>query len=141
MERVHLQLGIEQARAVSDELDLANRIHLGQFSQIASLASQGEIMIRDDRAPGGCRQATRDEIDDIEEACRALGRLFGHSPSSSFGIGAQGVTTTARRGYEVKKALDKAVADHCDPGGIGVHHDGIIVRYTQDDPPTARIEG
>lgn len=141
MERVHLQLGIEQTRAVSDELDFANRIRMGQFGEIANLASQGEITIRDDRAPDGYRKATNEEVERIGDACTALGRLFGHSPSSHFGIGAKGLSLKSKRGYEVKKALDKVVADHCSPGGMTVHHDGIIVRYTQDEAPVARLEG
>lgn len=141
MERVHMELSIDQARAVGDELDLANRIHLGQFKEIAILASQGEIMVRDDRAPGGCRHANEDEMAQIESACHILAKAFGHHPSSSFGIGAQGVTLKARRGYEVKKALNQAVAKHHNPDGNSVHHTGVTVRYTQDEMPLARVEG
>ncbi|MBX9639534.1 MAG: hypothetical protein K2X97_07365 [Mycobacteriaceae bacterium] len=139
MERVNLTLAIEQARAVGAELDLANRIRLGQFGEIASIAAQGGILVQDEHAQGGGRQARPDEIARITALCRDLAAAFGHGRGSSFGIGARGANLTTRRGYEVMKAVRKAIADHDQPGGNTVDHDGLTVRYTSDEAPVASM--
>lgn len=135
---VRLEMTTEQATAVTAALDLANRIALGQIGEIAVLAQTGQLFARDDHAPGGSRAPTSDEIEDIRIKCIEIARILGHR-GGSFGVGSSGITVEARRGYEVMKAIQKAVADHVAPGGRTVRHDGVTVRYTQDPAPTASI--
>ena len=139
MERVLVTLSIDQARAVTDELDLANRVRLGQFGEIANIAAQGGMLVSDAHAPGGARDIRPDEMTRIAELCRELAAAFGHGRGSSFGIGARGACLTTRRGYEAMKAVRKAIADHERPGGHTVDHDGVAVRYTTDEAPTAVV--
>lgn len=138
--RVAVSLTLGQASAVCEGLDLHSRIVMGQVREIATLMRTGEMRVRDDAAPGGFRVARVEESDQVEELMRQVANVLGHPPGGSFGIGAEAIGQAARRTYEVKKALEKAVADHRNPGGNFTANDGIIVRYTQDPLPTARIE-
>ena len=127
-----------QAEAVAAGLDLSTRIMMGQIDEIATLARMNMLLVRDDDAEGGARRATADEADDIETHARAIAAILGHR-SGSFGLGAKGFPIEGRRQYEVKKVIDKALADTRDPHGVGVHHDGLTVRYTRDEEPCARM--
>lgn len=133
---VRAQMTLDQAEAVASALDLSSRIMMGQIDEIALLARMGRLHVRDDRAEGGWRDATPEEVDEIERHARSIAAVLGHR-GGSFGIGSHGVPISGKRQYEVQKALQKAVADVRSPGGRTVHHDGVTVRYTQDPIPTA----
>jgi hypothetical protein len=136
---VRATLSLAQADDVADALDLSSRIMMGQLSEIASLARMGRLPVRDTRCPSGSREATAEEADLIEEHMRAAAAVLGHR-GGSFGIGSPSVPVAARRQYEFKKVLEKAVSDHRNPGGKGNRHDGLIVRYTPEEEPTARVD-
>ena len=135
---VRSSMSLEQAAAVAEGLDLSSRIMMGQVDEIANLARMDRLLVRDDHEEGGYRRATPDEIDRIEEHTRAISRILGHA-GGSFGMGAKGLVVQARRQYEVKKVIEKALSDRADPGGNGVRHDGLSVRYTNDEAPSARL--
>lgn len=136
---VRVEMTLDQADAMTQELDLANRISLGQIDEIAGLARMDRLFARDEREPEGYRRLTAAEIDIVENHCFAIMRLLGHSRSSSFGIGSKGLTTATKRGYEIAKVVGKVVADTRNPGGGTTRHSGLGPRYTQDPAPTAEL--
>ncbi len=138
MAEVTLKMTVEQADAITSLLDLAVRINMCQFGEFEYWARVGNIKHRDGR------ELTDAEIESLDGTLRYMASIFGFSPNANFGIGSPNVSDTAKRGYEVKKVLDKALAVHRDPNpkGIrGVNYDGLIVRYTNDPAPTATITG
>lgn len=137
--RVRLEVSIEQADAMTKGLDLSCRIMMGQVDELCTLARSGRLLARDDRAKGGHRPLTFDEIENMQGHLRAISSILGHG-GGSFGIGAPGVPIEAKRQYEIKKVVEKVVADHRQPGAIFVQNDGLIVRYTRDEKPRAQLE-
>ena len=110
---------------------------MGQLEEIADLMRQGIIQQRIGDAFG---PIAVEKIEQTQSLLNDLKGLIGHQRNSSFGIANKGVSLEAKRAYEVKKVIDKAVADFTHPGTRHtVHHDGLLVRYTQDPAPTASI--
>lgn len=138
MADVTIKLTMEQVDAVANGLDLSNRIMMGQLEEIALLARTGRLNVRVDRESGDYRTPTEEEIEKLETHLSAIALILGHE-RGSFGIGSPGVPIEAKRQYEVLKILQKVSADHRQPHGKTTHHDGIIVRYTKDPMPTAKI--
>lgn len=138
-ERLLLDLDLDQAKAVSDLLDLANRIHMGQLEEISSLANQRMLSGRDAATDRGIA-LSHEEVDRLEEILVSAKAVLGHPSNGSFGVGARGVSDDAKRGYEVSKVIKKALHDHLRPE---VRHTtdstGLTVRYAPGDAPTARI--
>lgn len=136
MSTVTLTMTTDQAYALTRMLDLAARIHMCQFGEIEYLARFGGIKHRDGR------ELTRLEQEGLETDIRELSSTFGFTPNASFGIGSPHVSKDAHRGYEVKKVLEKALAEWREPnpkGLRGVNYDGLIVRYTTDPAPVAEV--
>lgn len=137
MVEVTLKMSTDQAAALSRMLDLATRIHLCQFDEIEYLARMGEIKHR-----LGHKLAP-DDWEHVEIYARKMKEVFGFQSNASFGVGSPHVSKDAHRGYEVKKVLDKALAEHRDPdpkGFKGVDYDGLTCRYTDDPVPVATVE-
>jgi hypothetical protein len=138
-ERLLLDMDLDQAKAVADLLDLANRIHMGQLEEISSLANQRMLSGRDAVSDRGVPLG-RDEVDRLETILLSAKAVLGHPANGSFGVGARGVSDDAKRGYEVSKVLKKALHDHLRPD---VRHTtdstGLTVRYAPGDAPSARI--
>jgi hypothetical protein len=67
--------------------------------------------------------------------------LMGYPSNAHHGLGHRHNPLDGTRAYEVKKVLDKALADHRDPNPpfSGVQHDGLVLRYTQDPAPEASV--
>lgn len=131
-----LTLTIEQAAAMSRQLDLANRIHLCQFREIEMIARMGGLKHHTGRP------LTMDECDDLDDLLPKICNIFGFASNASFGIGSHHVSGDAHRGYEIKKVVDRVLAMHREPnptGFRGVNYDGLIVRYTKDPAPVAVI--
>jgi hypothetical protein len=131
-----LKITTDQAVAISRMLDLATRIHLCQFCEIEYLARTGEI-----KHVSG-RKLKSDEWDQVQDAGLRMKQVFGFGFGASFGVGSPHVSDDAHRGYEVKKVLDKALAEFHEPnpkGMRGVNYDGLIVRYTDDPAPVATV--
>lgn len=137
MSELTLTMTLDQAYAIVRMLDLATRIHLCQFDEITFLARIGELK----HASGLCLDY--DECHAIESEIDKLTRFFGFAKNASFGIGSANVSKDAHRGYEVKKVLEKTLAEHKDPnpkGFRGVNYDGLVVRYTNDPAPVAQVQ-
>lgn len=127
---------IEQAHAVKAALDLYMRMGLGQFDELAYL-------VRCDELKHANRELTPEEAEEFRDLTVQMRSLMGHENGASFGVGSKRVSVTAHRCYEAYKVLAQALAVARDPsptGFKGVDHDGLIVRYTQDPAPTARVE-
>ena len=140
-EKVLIETSIEHAQALSKLLDLSVRIHLGQFEELADLARMGEIRRRSGTQSTDGEILSIEQIEQIEEWLKAIKWVLGHPGNGSFGIGAPGVAMDAKRGYEIKKALDKALHMHLTPDVLhSVHRDGVLVRYAPGEVPEARIE-
>jgi hypothetical protein len=136
MTTITLTMTTEQAYALTRMLDLATRIHLCQFGEIEHMARMGEIKHRDGRS------LSQLELDGIEIEIKELKEEFGFPANASFGIGSPHVSKDAHRGYEVKKVVEKALAEYREPNpkGIrGVNYDGLICRYTDDPAPVACV--
>ncbi len=135
--RVHLDLTIEQAHAVSQALDLFTRMGIGQMREIAGLVRRGSIPFAPERL-GADRLGAMNAIDDL---CSGISRQLGFMRNANHGIGGEQVSASARRAYEVGRVLDKALAEHRDPNPSfrGVNYDGLLVRYTSDPEPSASV--
>lgn len=139
--RVIIDASVEQAQALSKLLDLATRIHLGQFGEIEMVAREQELLVRADATSSKGRPATADELEDAEALLIRLKGIFGHHANGSYGIGAEGVSILAKRGYEMKKTIDKALHGHLTPDlRHVVTSSGVTARYTPDALPTVRVE-
>lgn len=140
--KVHLELTLEQADALSKAADLYTRMTLGQLSVVAELVNYGEIpSFAQHEEPR--RVATHSQCLEIDTQIRSIASILGYSSGSSLGIGSPHVSATGKRNFEIKKVLDKVVAEtrNPNPGFRGVNYDGLTVRYTQDPAPVARVEG
>lgn len=138
--KVCMTLTIEQANAVVNALDTYARLCIGQIECVADLVRDGTIPLRADsraeRIPVGyhAQRAVEEHLDQAKQ-------YMGYPSNGSNGIGHPHVHVTGHRAWEVRKALQKALAVHHDPNPSfrGVDYDGIIVRYTQDPLPVAVI--
>lgn len=137
MSTVTITLTPDQARAIAGMLEVAVRVHLCQFHEIEWMARMGILKHQAGRA------LVSDEWDTLKYLSDRMSGVFGFSPNSSFGIGSPHVYIDAQRGYEVKKVLDKALAEWREPNpqGIrGVNYDGLTVRYTTDPAPAVEVK-
>ena len=134
MKKLTLELTLEQAEALTRQLDLAFRMHLAQFGEIAMLARMGVLKKRTGEA------LSLDEINALEKTMEDAKRIFGFDAGSSFGIGSQAVSDEAKRGYEIMKVVQKSIAyERNATNNWSVQYDGLIVRYTNDPAPVAYI--
>ena len=137
MKKLTLELTLEQAEALTRCLDLAFRMHLCQFCEIEMLARMHVIRNRDGEVP------SRDDLEALKAYLDGAARILGFSAGSSHGIGSKNVHDEAKRGYEIMKVMQKVLVYERNPNPSfkGVHHDGLIVRYTNDPAPIALIKG
>lgn len=134
-ERVHIELTLDQARAMSAALDAYTRLAIGQMGAISNLASFGLI------PSANGESATIEQLRDLEVVMDQASRALGFSPNSSLGIFNEKVSLAGKRSYEVMKVLDKVLAEHQYPAPSfrGVNYDGLSVRATSDPLPVAKI--
>jgi hypothetical protein len=138
--RVTLTLTPEQAQAVDQALSVYMRLCLGQFWIVDELVRMGTIPCME-KADAPRLTATIDQMDDVAQLLERLARRLGYPSNGSNGVGHPHVDVSGHRAYEVHKALAKVLAEHREPHPEfkGVNHDGLLVRYTDDPPPTAGI--
>lgn len=137
MSAVALKMTIDQADALVSLVDLAVRMNMCQFGELEYWARTGLIKHRDGR------ELSLGELDSLESAMHQVSGIFGFASNASFGIGSPQVSKYAHRGYEVKKVLEKALAEFRAPNHMGlrgVNYDGLIVRYTDDTAPVATVD-
>ncbi len=119
----------QQAECITRSLELYARLGLGQFQEITYLCRTQQI-----RGRNG--DLTHEQCDAIDVFCDQIRAILGHPPNGSFGIGSPQLHPMTQRAWEVKKQIDKALAEHRNPnpstGFRGVDYDGRVVRYTED---------
>ena len=73
--------------------------------------------------------------------CKPIKSSLRFQQNGSNGIGHPHVAPSTHRAWDVRKVLEKALAEHRNPNPTfrGVNYDGLIVRYTQDPEPTVEI--
>lgn len=140
---VHLTLTLEQATALSAAAECYARLCIGQFEELSNLVRHGMIPWF-----GGARGiemtreiASAEEADQIESLAAAMKQTLGYPVNGSHGIGHTHNDITATRAWEIRKVLDKALAEHRDPNPRfrGVNYDGLTVRYTDDPAPIVQV--
>lgn len=140
VDRVKLEITVEQARALSQALDVYTRLALGQIEIISELVSTGEIPRRREQKEER-RIATMDDVDDVRALAKTIKTSLGYSASGSNGLGHRHVSLMGHRAYELQKVVDKAISTR--PGSTApacaVSRDGLSVRYTQDPAPIAKF--
>lgn len=140
MSKLLIEVTEGQADAISKALDLYTRIGIGQFEEVAKLVSFGLVPVRN---TGGLpRQiATQEQCDQIHVLMDQSKGVLGFSPGASNGIGNRDNAIDVSRAYEVRKVLDKVLAEHRDPSPFfrGVHYDGLGPRYTDDPAPIVTV--
>lgn len=140
MDKVKLELTLEQARAISAAADLYARIGIGQLEEIKNLVSMGIVPARAEHGEP-VHQASMEVVDLIGEKLSSAKGDLGFHPNGSRGIGHQHNHMSVLRSWEVKKVLDKALALHRDPNPSfpNVDYDGLILRLTDDPEPIASV--
>lgn len=135
MTTVTVTMTDQQARCVVDALDLYCRIGLGQYEELEMMLRMGLIKPAHDTDPMGI-------ADDFRTALFAAKAIIGHPPNGSFGIGHPRLHEDFKRAYEIKKQIQKPMAEHRNPNPSfrGVNYDGRIVAYTSDPNITVTVE-
>lgn len=137
---VTVTMNLDQARAVRDALDAYARLGVGQFSVISGLIALGEIpMMAKPCDPKG--RPSMGVIGDAHVAVDLISSAMGYKSGQSTGIGHPHVTINTKRSWEVKKVIERALAEHHDPSPFvaGVEYDGLLLRYTTDPAPVAIV--
>lgn len=129
-----------QAYALRDALELYARICIGQFHQISELMRAGVIPMASD---GSGMRSTVDvrEVIAAEEALTAAKACCGNPANGGMSIGNPHVHESAKRAWEMLKVVQKTLAEERQEEGParGVHHQGLMVRYTDDPAPTCVV--
>lgn len=130
---------LDHALAVSQALELLARLGIGQVHAISDLVRQKAIPFNHELA-----LTARDELDRldvIDGICGMLASQLGFSRNAPYDIGSDHVPLLARLALEIKKVLDKALAENRDasPSFGGADYDGLTARTTQDLAPQAEV--
>lgn len=127
-----------EANGASMALDTLTRLGLGQMDCV-------EWRIRDEillmRANDGYREAALETCDRARYLMNRFQNGLGFDTNASFGIFNKEVPLVAQRAWEIKKVLDKVLAEDRDPNPTfrGVNYDGITVRTTKDAIPGVEL--
>lgn len=139
--RIQIDVTLEQAQVIAKATELLARLSLGQVGQIAEMVAMQEIpMHAPSDAPS--RQSTVEVCDAVREKIAGIHADLGYSGMGhSLGIGNKHVPIAGHRAYEITKVLQKVLSEHRDPNPQfrGVNYDGLMLRYTQDPAPEARV--
>lgn len=133
-EKVQITLTAEQADVVKKALDLYTRMSLGQMHVIDEMVRQQEIPANPNKPEIQARQARYDEI---SHYCKGIKAALGFNHGESLGIGHRHVPLAGLRAYEVRAVLAKTLAEKLTSPHYSLDRDGLILRYTQDEAPTA----
>ncbi len=141
-EKIQLTLTPDQARAVSDSLDLYSRICSGQLEEIASMVRHQRIPMFCESSPGSSpRFASAEVCNRVEDLMKQFKASMGYLSNSHHGVGHPHNPVAGMRAYEIRKVLEKALAEHHNPDPIfrGLSYDGLGPRYTNDPEPEAAV--
>lgn len=139
-ETVQLILTVDQAAAISEACEVLARLGIGQIEYVAEMVRFGVIRPHTVSAePDTKFNADRSEA--VADLCDAIKRELRMPVNGSRGIGHPHNPMQVRRAYEVKKVIDKALAEHREPNPSfrNVNYDGLGPRYTSDPAPQAVV--
>lgn len=127
-----------QANSISRALNILTRLGLGQMDCI-------DHAIRDDlllvRGSDSFREADMETCERVRFLMDQFQNGLGFSTNASFGIFNKEVPVVAQRAWEIKKILDKALAEDRNPNPSfrGVNYDGLSVRCTREPIPGVEL--
>lgn len=126
----------EQARCVAQALEFYARIGLGQMEILAEQVRLGHIQPNEGLDSIEVAQQ-------VERLSKQIKNVLGHPSNGSYGIGGHRVDISAQRAWEIKKQIEKALAEHRDPYPKfrTVDYDGRILRYTTDPDIQVGVQG
>lgn len=137
-EFMDIRVTLGQAREISNALDLKSRLGTGQFDMIGEALRMGSIpaFVRE-----GSARPSIETMERVDALLEQIKQELGYPRNGGYSIGSGNVPDSAKRGWEIKKVVDKALAYHAEPNPSfkGVNYDGVIVRYTNEPLPTAEI--
>lgn len=138
---VHITVTIEQAQAMCQALELYSRIGIGQFEDVAYLVRAGFVPMFNSGATGKPERANAERCEWVASMCDGIKTALQYPVTGSHGIGHKHVSTSVHRAYEMRKVIEQALAMHRDPNPSfrGVNYDGLVVRYTSDPAPVAKV--
>lgn len=138
--RVTITLTQEQAEAVSDALDFYARLCMGKIDEIVEQARHQTIVPHGDHETER-KPATMEQITQLSKAADAMKATLGFPRHGSFGIAHPHVHLSAKRSWEIKKALQKAISEARDPTPEfrGPDYDGNLLRHTSDPLPEVSV--
>ena len=141
MPDIHIKVTQDQAQAIADALDFYTRICIGQLEEVENLVRSEVVPLASD-AGVKRKTATIDECDEIRNLMNAAKKILGYPSSGSNGIGHPHVCKTGHMAYEIKKVIEKTLAELRNPNPTfrGVNYDGLGPRYTTDTAPQSWSE-
>lgn len=140
MDKLQSEITIEQGQATVEALDVYTRLCIGQLDAVVEMVCDGTIPMRAD-SKGPRVVADADAIEHVRALMNQVKVVLGYAAGGSNGIGHRHVAQTGHRAYEIKKVFERVIALHRNPAPSfrGVNYDGLVVRYTQDPAPEAKI--
>lgn len=139
--KVTLETTLSQAAVAVAALDLYARLATGQVEELVALVRSGIIPRYEPQSLMPRATADVDHIETVEDAMRRVKHALGFPSNGNLGIHHVHVDQGAKRAWEMRKALAKALAVHADPNPVarGADYDGNFVRCTDDPEPIARV--
>lgn len=143
--QVCLLTSMEQAAVITIALDFYSRICSGQLNEITEFVRMGLLPqwnTKPDQSHAPVSHATQLQIDQVDTLARKIKQALGFPPSCSYSIGSHHLPTSVHRAWEVKKVIEKAMAEHENPNPVfkSVRYDGLLIRYTKDPAPVCTIQ-
>jgi hypothetical protein len=131
-----IKLDGTQAQAIAEACDFHARICLGDLQEVVNLMRSGVVCAHRPANEERVR-VSFEELDKANDHLAMAKFILGFRPNSSLGVGHPHLDPSANRTWEVKKAVEQALAYHRNPSPEfkGVNYDGNIVRYTRDPAP------
>lgn len=128
-------LSAKQMQTVCEALDLYQRIMMGQFEELTSMARMGDIPHQTEDDLSARIPAIEQAEKHLQEA-KAL--ITGHPPNSSFGIFHDKVRVSAKIARELQAVIRHRLAwDRQPEGGIGVAFDDPYLLRATTEPKVA----
>lgn len=145
MKKVCIEVTLDQAQALSEACDLYTRMGLGQMGEISELVRSGMIPMHVKSPTGSYGERVLPPVEVCEQVdalVRQIQEVLGFAPGASRGVGHPHNPVQTTRAYEIKKVLDKVIAEERNPSPQfrGVNYDGLGPRYTTDPAPRAWVE-
>ncbi|NLC21776.1 MAG: hypothetical protein GX771_07710 [Halomonadaceae bacterium] len=140
--RYQITLTDGQCQALVQALDLYLRVGIGQLEKVGELVNEGVVPCFTANTKLGERKTAHHElVEDLDALLGQAKSLLGYPRNGSHGIGHRDNDISVSRSYEIKKVLDKVLAETRFPEPVyqGVDRQGLMVRYTSDPEPRVKI--